>query len=188
MVGTIYNSKTPDLYTNNAHHRLGWALTWIALAQAVLALIRAYAKTGTEPENHEPCVKSFQDLHESETYRYSRDSGHGTESSSLSSRSNSISSVRDKEDQGSPDPRMYREDNMQRDSEQSGLIRKNAVDRYLSRKLSWNVTSRALSYVGFLINIIDRTILILGFIALATGLVTYGGFFVGSSACMEKKI
>ena len=188
VVGTIYNSKTPDLYTNNAHHRLGWAVTWIASAQAVLALIRAYAKADIKSENHEPYVKKFEDLHESETYRYSRDSGHGTELSSSSSRSNSISSARDKEDQDPPDSRMYCEDDMQRDNEQSGLIRSNAVDRYLSRKLSWNVTSRALSYVGCSINIIDRTILILGFIALATGLVTYGGIFVGSFACMNKGI
>ncbi|KAG7106629.1 putative membrane protein C3B8.06 like [Verticillium longisporum] len=33
LVGTIYNAATPDLYPNNAHHKAGWAFTWVALAQ-----------------------------------------------------------------------------------------------------------------------------------------------------------
>ena len=186
VVGTVYDSKTPDLYPNNAHHKIGWAVTWIASLQAILALIRVYVRTSTEIEISEPIIKNLEDAHEIESYRYSRDSGHGTESSSSSSRSNSISFMRDKECADPLVPMMDYEGATQRESEQHRLLRNNAVDRYLSRKLSWTITSRILNHADFLINLIDRTILILGFIALATGLVTYGGLFVGFPPVLRR--
>lgn len=27
LLGTVYNANTPDLYPNNAHHKLGWIVT-----------------------------------------------------------------------------------------------------------------------------------------------------------------
>ena len=186
VVGTVYNSETPDLYPDNAHHKFGWAVTWIASAQVVLALIRAYAKTGHDTENPGPHVKKFEDIREIESYRYSRDSGHGTESSSSSSRSNSISDIRNKDSSDIPESQLYDQDDTQRENEQHGLLHNNMVDRYLSRKIPWTIRSGALNYIGCLVNLVDRTILILGFVAIATGLVTYGGLFVGYSLRYER--
>lgn len=27
LVSIIYNHKTPDMYENNSHHKIGWAIT-----------------------------------------------------------------------------------------------------------------------------------------------------------------
>ena len=39
LLGTIYNASTPDLYPNNAHHKLGWIVTWTVCAQVVVGLL-----------------------------------------------------------------------------------------------------------------------------------------------------
>lgn len=39
VVGAVYNAKTPDLYPNNAHHKLGWLVTWVACAQVLVGLV-----------------------------------------------------------------------------------------------------------------------------------------------------
>src|ERR1700761_575897 len=41
-VGTIYNANTPDLYENNAHHKMGWIFTWISLAWILLSVVNMY--------------------------------------------------------------------------------------------------------------------------------------------------
>jgi len=35
-LGTMYNSRTPDLYPNNAHRKLGWTITLFAVARVVV--------------------------------------------------------------------------------------------------------------------------------------------------------
>ncbi|KAK7744332.1 hypothetical protein SLS62_010235 [Diatrype stigma] len=39
VVGVVYNAKTPDLYPNNAHHKLGWLVTWVVCAQVLVGLV-----------------------------------------------------------------------------------------------------------------------------------------------------
>ncbi|MEJ1619737.1 DUF2427 domain-containing protein, partial [Escherichia coli] len=46
LIGIIYNSQTPDLYENNAHHKIGWIATWVISAQVVMSLIFACAGRG----------------------------------------------------------------------------------------------------------------------------------------------
>lgn len=36
----MYSHKTPDLYPSNAHYRLGWVLTWIAVAHFLCGELR----------------------------------------------------------------------------------------------------------------------------------------------------
>lgn len=43
VLGLVYNHKTPELYEGNAHSKTGWAITWIASAWVLLALVQAYA-------------------------------------------------------------------------------------------------------------------------------------------------
>lgn len=179
LLGTIYNNKTLDLYENNAHHKLGWAVTWIASAQAVLGLVRAYSgarqvNDGSSTLNYQ----KLQDMQELDSYRLSSDSGHGTDTgsprlSSMSSRYESevdMVNPQDSHDSG-VDPC---------DMEKHSLIGNCAIDRFLSRNLSWIVHSPALAFVEIIHKVVDRTILILGFVALVSGIVTYGGIFVGS--------
>src|SRR5271165_1620251 len=44
LFGGVYNNSTPDLYPNNAHHRLGWLLICIICAQTCMALLHAYTR------------------------------------------------------------------------------------------------------------------------------------------------
>ena len=36
LLGMLYINKTPNLYANNAHGKIGWVATWIVFAQCVI--------------------------------------------------------------------------------------------------------------------------------------------------------
>lgn len=181
LLAIIYNASTPDLYPNNAHHKLGWVLTWVFGAQMILGIICAYVKKGN-PEVTPVSIEAMAEyqrvdpLRHSEAYCSSNDSGHGTESCSESPRSNSLSSVDSIDDFLEPRP----------ESEDDGVEEKHAllhgavVDKLLSSKIPQIFPARLLKVIAFSYNAVDRIILILGFVALTTGIVTYGGFFVGA--------
>jgi hypothetical protein len=178
LLVTLYNASTPDLYPNNAHHKLGWVLTWVMSAQVVIGVISAYTKrkddrgsfVSVSTEN----IERHQALNQAQIYRFSNDSGHGTEPNTESLRSQSISS--NSSDDQLPDVRREHEEEDQ--DEKHGLMHGSKVDRFLSRKIPGLLSSRVLKVFGFFYNVVDRVILILGFVALTTGIVTYGGLFV----------
>lgn len=192
LIGIIYNGQTPDLYENNAHHKLGWVVTWVATAQVVMTLIFTYAGRGqsedasshergaflpvSTDENVSPLQsypsRAFHD------YRWSGDSGQGTEraSSSLHSRpmSPNCDSTSDDYD-GFEKP----EDQV-RDKPSGGRrwLQGTVVDRFLSSRVPAMVSNRVLRGLNATHMVIERVILPLGFAAIATGGVTYGGIMV----------
>lgn len=181
---TIYNASTPDLYPDNAHHKLGWIMTWVLSAQIVMGVISAY--TRRKEGGHQGERAAFvpvsteamaeHDLRHAETYRFSNDSGQGTEPNTESLRSQSISS-HGSEDSQLPDVHQrHEEEDME--VEKQVLMRGSKVDQYLSKKLPGLLSSRALRVFQILYDVVDRLILIFGFAGLATGFVTYGGLFV----------
>lgn len=178
---TIYNA--PDLYPNNAHHKLGWILTWIMGAQAVMGVISAYTRRKDDRGAFIPVstqnIEQHQRIHnmsQAQMYRFSNDSGQGTEPNTESLRSQSISSTHS-DDPQLPDVRMEHEEEDQ--DEKLGLMHGSKVDKFLSKKIPGLVSGRLLRVFQFFYNVIDRVILILGFVAMSTGIVTYGGFFIG---------
>ncbi|OCT44497.1 integral membrane protein [Cladophialophora carrionii] len=42
VFGLAYNSKTPNLYPGSVHHKIGWALTGIAVSQFLARILRSY--------------------------------------------------------------------------------------------------------------------------------------------------
>lgn len=186
LFSTIYNASTPDLYPNNAHHKIGWILTWVMTAQIIMGVISAY--TGRKEKDHHyeraafipisaEAMAEHQRMHSprfAEGYRFSNDSGQGTERNTESLRSQSISS------QGSAQqPQDARpSDEEDQHAEKTGLMSGSKIDRFLSRKVPGMLSSRVLRVFQFFYNLIDRVILLLGFIGIATGFITYGGFFV----------
>ena len=190
LFGAMYNSKTPDLYENNAHHKIGWIATWIVCAQAVIGLIRAYDRQVDRQESFPTSISKYQrieDVNSAEQYRYSRDSGQGTEPSSPRTPSPTLHSSPSQQelehDAGSErfGPHRIEVDHTEADDaeeEKHGLLGNNGVDRFLTRKLRNFVPSRVLHILGVVHSIIDRIVIILGFILLTTGIVTYGGHFV----------
>lgn len=190
LLATIYNMNTPDLYPNNAHHTLGWLLAWVVCAQACLAFLHRYIgvtesdgcvdeRTTFIPISMEAMEEHGRvlSLRNVPDHRFSDDSGQGTERNTESLRSQSLSSNdRDNENLDSPLDREY-EVNLE-PAEKDRLLSDNALDRFFSKKLPSLITSRILRVLVLIYEIINRLILILGFIALATGIVTYGGIFV----------
>lgn len=178
LLVTLYNASTPDLYPNNAHHKLGWVLTWVTIAQVVIGVISAYTKRKDDRGSFVPVstenIERHQALNRAQIYRFSNDSGHGTDPNTESLRSQSISS--NNSDDQLPDVRGEHEEEDQ--DEKHGLMHGSKVDRFLSRKIPRLLSSRVLKVFGFFYNVVDHVILILGFVALTTGIVTYSGLFV----------
>jgi hypothetical protein len=87
LFGIIYNTSTPDLYENNAHHKVGWIATWVMCAQVVISLIYVYsgrgrstsrpdyARVDVSTRNMTDHQRLYSPLNE---YRWSGDSGQGT--------------------------------------------------------------------------------------------------------------
>ncbi|KAI9827650.1 MAG: hypothetical protein M1819_006939 [Sarea resinae] len=194
LTGVIYNSKTPDLYPNNAHHKLGWIVTWVVSAQALMGLLHIYAGRSTKHSVAEDERAAFipvsteamaehqrsngrQSFHD---YRYSRDSGQGTERASSFG---SSSPAEEHEDLQLPEihPRyslaIAGEDDIE--EEKRGFLRNTAIDSFLSRKVPGLLSTRLWRILGFVYDVIDRIIIPFGFITLTAGIVTFAGIFRG---------
>lgn len=202
LLGVIYNANTPDLYPNNAHHKLGWLVTWVVLAQVLIGLLGRVAgvrggSSGSNKHSHErqsfiPVSSEAMEEHDSrlgvyKLFRHSNDSGHGTEpgSDSLAGHSRNHSAA------GSDSPpirdagKEYVEDediDLEDADPLPASTGKVGAYRALAAKVANKVSSRGWKCLMFGYTFVDRTILILGFITLVTGIATYARFFVSPPA------
>ncbi|KAL1303106.1 hypothetical protein AAFC00_006546 [Neodothiora populina] len=191
----IYNANTPDLYPNNAHHKIGWVASWVALAWFVMALPMIYRSRKASASSPRPAMTAqnmaqYNRL-QNETefvprhmYRWSRDSGHGSEGSGTlcpGSRADSSDSLpHHKLEPQSPIDEEHGHDFEEQDepAENSGFLQNTRVNRFVSLKLSGiNPSGKAFSVFQFLYVFLERTILLLGFVQIATGIVTWGDLF-----------
>ena len=189
-LGTVYRVKTPDLYENNAHNKLGWIVTCIIVAQCIIGLVKLAInfeepqKADTQeqiaflPISTETLAQHHQASYSLDEYRYSRDSGHFTASDT--SRSQSVSSMQCHEDEENQKFLEYQNSHANADAEYmgkqgfSGNTKAQRVASCIAAVLSQR-TTRALSITY---NAIDYVILPLGFAAIVSGAVVYGGVFV----------
>jgi Domain of unknown function (DUF2427) len=186
-LGTVYNAKTPDLYPNNSHHKLGWVLTWLAGVYMLVGLLSKhsagggnYDKESTEGMSFMPVSVEAMEAHQRvhgegpEHRRHSSDSGQGTERASSSLRSHSLSPTDE------PQPPSYRRfyDEVEDATAYRGRLfpRSSALDRIVKRMPGVPKGVLRLSRVMYIA--INRVILVLGFVAGCTGVVTYGGIMV----------
>lgn len=198
LLSTIYNAKTPDLYPNNAHHKLGWVVTWTLSAQVVVGLLGrvagAFNKSKAEDaranltERH-PFISisqaamdehhRFHSGHYSPLCRTSNDSGQGTEPNTESLRSHSVSSSPDV--LASPTSEMahkeFAEDDDDLEADSPALPAGSAMHTLVT-KISSGISARAWKGIVFGYNIVDRTSMLLGFVTLATGIIALARFFV----------
>ncbi|KAK1753509.1 protein YTP1 [Echria macrotheca] len=197
LLGIIYNTSTPDLYPNNAHHKLGWIVTWVVGAQVTIGLLGWAAgvlsrKSGDAHERQSFIPVSTEAMAEHESqfdspYRYSNDSGQGTERHTESLRSHSLSS-------GADSPPIAMRDVPLRDARKEygegdgdddveahlPMFPRSGAARSVIQRVAGMVSSRFWKFFMFAYNFVDRTILPLGFIAFCTGVITFGRFFEGS--------
>ncbi|KAL1956214.1 hypothetical protein VTO42DRAFT_7561 [Malbranchea cinnamomea] len=194
LLGIIYNASTPDLYENNVHHKIGWIVTWVMVAEVVMGLLFAYSdKDKPSRSSHERVAflpvstTEAQDHHE---YRWSGDSGQGTERSSSSlqrSRFSSLDRGRRMSRGEENDPLAEKpdeEDDVEIESPspiRRRFFKNNAIDRFLSSRIPGLLSHRVLKVLRIIYIVIERIILPFGFIAMVTGGVVYGGIFRGNN-------
>jgi hypothetical protein len=195
LLGLVYNHRTPELYENNAHSKIGWIITWIASAWAAMALADAYAsrsKVGAVEsyagdDLNAANMAQYQRVHGAgaTSYpRWSNDSGQGTELNSASLYGNSRSpSVESEQQERFLDVghryRQDEDDDSFDGNEKRGLLKGTAVDRFLLRNIARFFVGKPLKILRFIYIVIERTILIQGFVGIMSGTVVYGGIGVG---------
>lgn len=178
LYGFFYNTSTPDLYENNAHHKIGWIATWVMFVQVVISLIYAYSGRGrstSRPDyarvdvstqnmtNHQQAYSPISE------YRWSGDSGQGT----------ICPTTPDEEHFPKPDDEEEEEEDIEMATPLArGLLRNRALDKFFTSRVLSPVSNRALRVLRIVYNVIDRIILPFGFLTVATGIVTYTGIFV----------
>lgn len=187
ILATVYNAKTPDLYPNNAHHTIGWVATWVMVAQVTVGLVgriagafnERYSRDSGERQAFIPASSNdhwhgiANDYADPDTHRMSNDSGQGTEPKTESLRGNSISSS-----DGGESQEVNKEFDDRNDGSSDAVLTLLPRGGMLAPKAVIFASTRAWSYVNISYRVIDRIILPLGFIALTTGIVTFGRFFV----------
>ena len=180
VLGTIYSNKTPDLYANNAHRKLGWISVCIAVAQITMVLISSLGDRGEEKRTARS--NSILNMAQNHTARF-RDSPRysqeiGQREDHVSSRNNSISGTTDCEEDLSH--RMQDRQDTEWDVdiiEKRSLLGNAAGNRALFR-IPPKLLQKVMKAIVIARNLIDYTILLLGFLAITSGVVVYGGVFV----------
>jgi hypothetical protein len=195
LIGVVYNHKTPELYENNSHGKTGWIVTWIACAWVFMALVQSYMDRSqfqsfddevTQPLNAENMAE-YQRVKEEDVespWRYSNDSGQGTERNSASLYGHSRSPSVESENQQFPEPvRRNTRDGLD-DLEDMNLEKQKSVSRFdafFSRNVARFVAGRTAKVVRLLYVMFERTIIVQGLVAILTGTVVYGGIAHGSA-------
>lgn len=187
VCGTIYNINTPDLYPNNAHHKIGWIATWIVTAQVIMSLLFLYSGRRTPEkvnlsERTAFLPSSLHSINRSmHKYRWSTDSGDETHvnspSSSRSSRTLSPDREYDYQKTEMEEPEDMEEIPIEPAQKRPTWFKNTKLDQYLSTRIPKLASSKAAGIAEVIYEIIDRTILILSFVAILTGIVTYTGIF-----------
>ena len=203
----MYNSATPDFYENNAHHKIGWVIVWMLVAQIASGMIRGVARYvnsnpssraqnitnqaedmfmlgDDEDEDNEGEIKPHPDFR-----RNSSDSGNDTGESTP--RGGSTSS----------DPRVpyvvrrSSENTLVNDRERNFRSRdvnsgpRNAeskMENYIAKKLQnqgWlsRISGRGAFIAKIIHGVFGRPMFCLGFIQICTGIVTVTGIFKGDN-------
>lgn len=180
----IYNSKTPDLYEHNVHHKIGWVVTWVAVGWFLLAFANMYMdRTKTRHAMTTRNMAQYDRLQDfsvdQQDQRWSRDSA-GRSSATLCSGSRSPSSDSVPQHKLEPTDEEQGEDNQDEDGtfEDRGFLRNTLTDRFLSSRLPRLASTGTSMLFKVPYVVFERIMMILAFFALTTGGVVCGGLFV----------
>lgn len=186
VCAVFYNANTPDLYPNNAHHKIGWVITWVVSAHIFVSLVGRLSdiyrgtrqSTGAESRSFLPFsrrVSWHSDYFAAN--RSSNDSGQGTERNTSSLRSSPTSSLHEEDIEPEDGHKEYEGQDDEADFETLSLSEPNHASRF-SKSILILASSKVWHYINIGYRVIDRIILPFAFIAFATGIITFGRFFV----------
>jgi hypothetical protein len=193
----LYNTNTPDLYPNNAHHRIGWLATSVVTAQVILGILFAFADRGKKVKEDDDldlyvavpaertaflpvsmeAMAEHHKLYSEHGFagvRWSGDSGQGSERASSSLHSHDrkeLQSFQQPEAEDDADDDQHELSLHEHDNQSTGL------HKFLKARI-YRISPRTLTAFHMVYDAIDRTILILAFVAFVTGGVTYAGILV----------
>lgn len=183
--GFLYKNTTPDLYPGSAHSAVGWIATGMAAAQISHLLVEPLTKLFNriagrdEIKSGRYTLPPMQEVHSLQDYdtpsAISRQGSFDVEATDgfVDDRDTSSNSG------------LYREDRNESDDtvvEDSGSIRVLHDDARaaISKMFSKPSLTRAGRIILLMYKLIDNTILIMGFVAFCTGIITFWGIFVSS--------
>jgi hypothetical protein len=185
FTGFVYNRSTPDLYVNNSHHPIGWVVTSLTVLWTFLSLVVAYTNVQKKHEHQTSALQgsrqsriedsSFEDFVDSpSTYRYSRDSGNF----SGGSRSNSSDSIFEKDE---TIPLQHDQDHGDSEAsdaaESHSFLLGNKLNRVYTRAARIASNTRISTTLRFSQIVLEKFMLLLGFLAITSGFIVYGGLF-----------
>jgi hypothetical protein len=176
IFGLAYNSRTPDLYPKASHNGLGRALSVLVIAHFIIGVVKDFigrtSDLGTKDERA-PFIAEA-------TGRMTMEEEHNTHASNQPSTSSSSRAA-------SPYPELS-ESSIENDSEtlfDVHLHYKSRLKHGYDEPMTWSRRWANVSGSNLLVRIldlwfgiVDRGLLILGFVAICTGIVTMAGIFV----------
>ncbi|PSS07090.1 hypothetical protein M430DRAFT_148238 [Amorphotheca resinae ATCC 22711] len=175
IFGLAYNSRTPDLYPKASHNGLGWALSALIFAYFIIGIvkdsIRRTSDSGIKDERA-PFIAEA-------TGRMTREEERNMKASNQPSRTSSSRAA-------SPYPNLS-ESSVETDSETIFDVHlhynsrlEHGYDEPMTWSRRWANVSGSNLFVRILdlwFDVVDRGLLILGFVAICTGIVTMAGIF-----------
>jgi hypothetical protein len=171
MFGLAFNSKTPDLYPNNSHNKIGWILSVLTSAHFLVGILKTFI-SGRTP-NSGPRFERAPFLTEANPEEADRIVGQ-----SSSSRNTSQYPERSECSANETDAETLVDIHLHYTSR---------IGHRYDGPMSWNRRWAIVSRPHFLIQSIeigymflDRSLAILGFVAVCTGIVTMAGIFVST--------
>jgi hypothetical protein len=183
FTGFVYSHSTPNLYVSNSHRPIGWIITSLTILWTLLSISTACASPKKQ-HLHEIHAQSnvdndaFEDDVDSpSSYRFSRDSGNF----SGGSRSSSSEFILEKK----RSPPLLRGDQALGDEEECSATESS---RFLGRRTVNNIFAKVSRiifgpHISTLLRVsqvmLEKLLLILGFFAVTSGFVVYGGIFQG---------
>lgn len=180
---TVYNARTPDLYPNNAHHKIGWIITLVFCGQISIGLSGSIAKIIRNFGS-----KELSDASESRAFLLaasnSREQSMGFEDAqevsptSPSFRNSSVSTAYDETAGDLPDPKDYDLETYDEAFDTPPSTSNDNLHRLLPSRAVTVVFSQMQRFLVLFYRVVDRIILPFGFVALATGIITFARFFV----------
>lgn len=189
-----HSARTPDLYPDNAHHKIGWIVTNVVTAQVLLGAIARGRSAHTASRIQEQAEQSFMPLRSSpdadeyvddpHNFGYSNERSSDSPIELLESQSRFSETTQVESGAEGAELLTTRKTTSDRHPRYCGLL--SAVTPFV-KHLAHKVFSKCLwDYVTLVYKATDRVILPFGFIALTTGVATMGRFFV-SYCCVKVR-
>jgi hypothetical protein len=189
-LGAVYHTNTPDLYENNAHHTMGWIFTWFVLAWILLGVINTYAARFSHNERfsggsmisaNSACYQRLQCEQFIPEQRWSQDSTHRSELNFDTFHSSDLQSTTSENKPYDDVHAIYNSNDTEEEtcpSKLRGFLNLIHVERFLVKNIHRLSLERVLATSKVIYIVLERVLVILAFIVLTTGIVTFGGIFV----------